>query len=119
MTRERRKTNRLPIDVRISLKAVEIGSQKGINDLSVDVVNISRGGIAFLSTAKLAMNTYFDTTITLWTKEKIDTVIEIVRMEDAGDDGTLYGCRFIGLQSSEQLKIQIYEMVSEIEKQGL
>jgi hypothetical protein len=82
-------------------------------------VNISRGGIAFLSAAKLEMNTYFDTTITLWTKEKIHTVVEIVRMEDAGNDGTLYGCRFIGLQSSEQLKIQIYEMVSEIEKQGL
>lgn len=119
MTQERRKTNRLPIDVKISLKAVGIGSQGEVNDLSVDVVNISRGGIAFVSSAKLSMNTYFDTTITLWTKEKIDTVVEIMRMEDVGDDGTLYGCRFIGLQSSEQLKIQIYEMVSEIEKQGL
>lgn len=43
-------------------------------------------------------------------------MIEIVRMENYGDEKTLYGCRFIGIMPSDQLKIQIYEMVSEMEK---
>ncbi len=85
-------------------------------EFEVELVNISRGGLAFRSNEKLALNTYYDTTIVLWTKEKFQTVIEIVRMENYGDEKTLYGCRFIGIMPSDQLKIQIYEMVSEMEK---
>ncbi len=119
MTQERRKSNRMDINVIIKLNSVQSkGNTEHLNkeEIDVDVVNISRGGLAFRSDEKLALNTYYDTTIELWTKEKFQTVIEIVRMENYGDEKTLYGCRFIGIMPSDQLKIQIYEMVSEMEK---
>lgn len=119
MTQERRKSNRMDINVKIKLNSVKTNANT-VNlkqeEFEVELVNISRGGLAFRSNEKLALNTYYDTTIVLWTKEKFQTVIEIVRMENYGDEKTLYGCRFIGIMPSDQLKIQIYEMVSEMEK---
>lgn len=109
----------MDINVLIKLNSVKNNANTANlkqEEFEVELVNISRGGLAFRSNEKLALNTYYDTTIVLWTKEKFQTVIEIVRMENYGDEKTLYGCRFIGIMPSDQLKIQIYEMVSEMEK---
>lgn len=118
MTQERRKSNRMDIDVRIQLNSVR--NKGNLNALKkeafdVEVINISKDGLAFQCSEKLELNTYYDTTVLLWTKEKFQTVIEIVRMENYGEEETLYGCRFIGIMPSDQLKIQIYEMISEQE----
>lgn len=120
MTQERRRANRMDINVSIKLSSVRNkGNLDGLkNDaFEVEVVNLSKDGLAFKSSEKLELNTYYDTTVLLWTKEKFQTVIEIVRMENYGEEQTLYGCRFIGIMPSDQLKIQIYEMVSEMEDQ--
>ncbi len=120
MTQERRKSNRMDIDVVIKLNSVK---SKSVRDdlkkeaFDVELVNISKDGLAFRSDEKLELNTFYDTTILLWTKEKFQTIIEIIRMENYGNERTLYGCRFIGILPSDQLKIQIYEMVSEMENQ--
>lgn len=118
MTQERRKANRMDINASIKLSSVRNkGNLKNLNcnEFEVEVVNLSKDGLAFKSPEKLELNTYYDTTVLLWTKEKFQTVIEIVRMENYGEEQTLYGCRFIGIMPSDQLKIQIYEMVNEIE----
>jgi hypothetical protein len=118
MTQERRRANRMDINACIKLSSVRNkGNLDGLkNDaFEVEVVNLSKDGLAFKSSEKLELNTYYDTTVLLWTKEKFQTVIEIVRMENYGEEQTLYGCRFIGIMPSDQLKIQIYEMVSEME----
>lgn len=114
---ERRKSSRMKIDVSIQLNSVKNGDAdtKNLNKeaFTVEVVNLSKDGIGFTTTEKLELNTFYDTTIVLWTKETFDTIIEIVRMENYGDGPTLYGCRFVGIMPSDQLKIQIYEMVNE------
>lgn len=118
MTQERRKSNRMDIDVSIQLNSVRnTGDMSRLNQevFDVEVVNISKDGLAFKSKEKLELNTYYDTTVLLWTREKFQTIIEIVRMENYGDEATLYGCRFIGIMPSDQLKIQIYEMVSDLD----
>lgn len=114
---ERRRSNRMKIDVSIKLNSVKNGAAdiERLNKeaITVDLVNLSKDGLAFTSEEKLELNTFYDTSIVLWTKEKFDSVIEIVRMENMGNGPTLYGCRFIGIMPSDQLKIQIYEMVNE------
>lgn len=114
---ERRRSNRMKIDVSIKLNSVKNGDAdiKHLNKeaITVDLVNLSKDGLAFTSEEKLELNTFYDTSIVLWTKEKFDSVIEIVRMENMGNGPTLYGCRFIGIMPSDQLTIQIYEMVNE------
>ena len=115
MTQERRKSNRMDIDVRIKLNSVK--TKRDTSDLNKDefevkLINVSRDGLAFGCTEKLQLNTYYDTTITLWTKEKFETVIEIVRVEKpSADNSDIYGCKFIGILPTDQMKIQIYEMV--------
>lgn len=116
---ERRRSNRMKIDVTIKLNSVKNGefdtTRLKKEAFMVDVVNISKGGLAFKSEEKLELNTYYDTTMVLWTKETFKTVIEIVRMENYGEGPTVYGCRFIGIMPSDELKIQIYEMINENE----
>ena len=54
--------------------------------------------------------------IILWTKETFQSVIEIVRMENLdNDEETVYGCRFIGIRPADQLKIQIYEILNDVD----
>lgn len=106
----------MDIDVRIKLSTVDNNSANVISDreIDVDVVNLSKDGLAFVSDEKFELNTYYDTEVLLWTKEKIQTVLEVVRTETHEDGRTLFGCRFIGIMPADQLKIQIYEMVSEL-----
>lgn len=114
---ERRKSNRMKIDVTIKLDPVKNGASDTTNlkqdEFTVELVNLSKDGLAFKSYEDLRLNTYYDTNVVLWTKETFESVIEIVRMENYGEGPTLYGCRFIGIMPSDQLKIQIYEMINE------
>lgn len=114
MAQERRRANRMDIDVTIKINSVNGANDGTEKKIDVEVVNLSKDGLAFVSKDKLELNTFYDTTVLLWTKEKFDSVIEIVRAEETEDGETLYGCRFIGIMPSDQLKIQIYEMVNEL-----
>ena len=111
---EKRRSKRMDINVTIKLNELNSGpisESVNRNSIEVVVVNISKDGLAFRSEEKLELNTFYDANVILWTKETVDTVIEIVRMENLGNEPTLYGCRFIGMLPADQLKIQIYEMV--------
>ncbi len=116
---EKRKSKRLDIDVKIKLNPVK--NIKNVQDLKkedidVTLVNISREGLAFKSAEELKLNTYYDVNIILWTKETFQSVIEIVRMENLdNDEETVYGCRFIGIRPADQLKIQIYEILNDVD----
>ncbi|MBE5926672.1 MAG: PilZ domain-containing protein [Lachnospiraceae bacterium] len=113
---ERRRSKRMDINVTIKLNELKSGTvSEGANknEIEVAIVNISKDGLAFRTEEKLELNTFYDANVVLWTKETIQTVIEIVRMENYGDEATLYGCRFIGVLPADQLKIQIYEMVQD------
>jgi len=118
MTQERRRSNRMSLDVRIKLNSVRNpNSKENINkeEFEVEVHNLSKDGIAIKTPEELELNSFYDTTISLWTKEKFQTVLEIVRQEKLDDNCNLYGCRFIGIMPSDQLKIQIYEMLNDRE----
>ena len=115
---EKRKSTRMELDAVVKLNQVK--SQKGTEGLKkepfdVHVLNLSRGGIAFESKEELRLNTFYDVEIKLWTKTSFNSVIEVVRMENMGEENTIYGCRFIGIKPSAELEIQIYEMLQGIE----
>ena len=118
---EKRRSKRLDIDVKIKLD--EVKNHKNVdgiskNDIDVNLVNLSRDGLAFKCKDELKLNTFFDVNIILWTKERFRSVIEIVRMENENleaDGEILYGCRFIGIKPADQLKIQIYEILNDME----
>lgn len=115
-TQEKRRSKRMGINVKIKLQKVSSNpAPLGLKqeEFEVSVVNISKDGMAFRSKEFLALNSFYDTKVVLWTKESFDTVIEIVRMENLGEEETLYGCRFVGISAADQFKIDVYQIVSE------
>lgn len=114
---EKRWAKRLVMDARIKLNSIRGGKALGEikqDAFDVDVVNISKGGMAFTTDEILPLNSYYDVHVVLWSKDSFEAVIEVIRMErEAENDKILYGCKFIGLCASDQFKIDVYQIVSE------
>lgn len=112
---EKRKSKRTDVDVTISLRSLDDRYVSGYSGdtIDVNVINISKDGIAFKSEYEFKLNTYHDTVITLDNKESFETVIEIVRMENMGELETTYGCRFVGINSEDRFKIEVYQIIYE------
>ena len=101
---EKRRSKRMDIDVTISLKAIENGDNSG-KTYDVEVMNISKGGMAFKCDEELVIHGFYDTQITIWTKEKINTVIEVLHKDEES-----YGAKFVGMPAADQFKIEVYEL---------
>lgn len=103
---EKRRSKRMDIDVRISLRAIDADDDDDSKTYDVDVINISKGGIAFKCDDDICVNGFYDTQITIWTKEKINAVIHVLRK--SGDNS--YGGKFVGMSASDLFKIEVYEL---------
>lgn len=101
---EKRRSKRMSINVKISLKAIEGNGVAG-KIYEVEVINISRGGIAFKCDEELVINGFYDTQITIWTQERINTVIKVLHK-----DRDVYGGKFVGMAAADQFKIEVYEL---------
>lgn len=114
---EKRWSKRMDINATIKLKTIRndrMVFEPNKEEFEVDVINISKGGMAFRTKELLPLNSYYDAKVILWTKDTFDAVLEIIRMENEDVEGeTTYGCRFIGLNPAEQFKIDVYEIVNE------
>lgn len=115
--KEKRWSKRMEINATIKLKTIRNDKmlfEPKLEEFEVDVINISKGGMAFRTGEMLPLNSYYDAKVVLWTKDSFDAVIEVIRMENEDIEGdTTYGCRFIGLNPAEQFKIDVYEIVHE------
>lgn len=110
---EKRKHKRLDIDVSIELERLDEDGITTLKFVHVDVTDISRSGIGFKANRELEIGTYYDTKIQIWTKEVVDTVVEIVRSEKT-EDGYKYGGVFIGMTDTDALKIDIYQIFNDL-----
>ncbi len=112
---EKRKSRRTDVNVYISLRQLDDKYVSGYagDTVDVNVINISKDGMAFKSDYKFKSNTYYDTVVILANKERFATVIEIIRMSNSGDAETTYGCRFVGISKEDQFKIEVYQIVDE------
>ncbi len=100
---EKRRYERLPI--KLKLEVSKLFKQDGINidaiDTEIEVFDISKAGIGFMSTSKFPLGYYFNATIEfLNTDELILSVVKILHCTDIGSEaGFRYGCEFVGLPS--------------------
>lgn len=115
---EKRWAKRMDINANIKLQSIRnnrnVAFELNKNEIEVEVINISKGGIAFKTAEFLPLNSYYEAKIVLWTRENFDSIIEIVRMENDGtDERNTYGCKFVGLSPADQFKIDVYQIVNE------
>lgn len=110
---EKRRNKRLDLGVDVQLERLDEAGVTTLKYVHVDVTDISKSGIGFRCQNKLDIGSYYDTKIQIWTKEVIDSVIEIVRC-DSNEDGYRYGAVFIGMPDTDALKIDIYQMFNDL-----
>lgn len=99
---EKRKNVRLPI--KLTLEVSNLFKQDGIHiddlDTEIEVFDISKAGIGFMSESKLPVDYYFNATLEFEnTHEIILSVVKILYVTPIGGSGFRYGCEFIGLPS--------------------
>ena len=109
---EKRRSKRLDLSVKIELSRIDQKDVTTIQYATVQVTDISKTGLGFISSRELEMGQYFDARIQIWTKEVIDVVLEVVRCEKV-EGGYKYGCFFVGMTDTDALKIEIYQMFNE------
>ncbi len=110
---ERRNSKRLDLDVAVEFERLDNDGITTVKFVHVNVTDLSKHGIGFNAIQKLEVGTYYDVKLEIWTKEVIDTVIEVVRREETAD-GYHYGGTFVGMTETDTLKIEIYQILYEI-----
>lgn len=113
---EKRKRKRLELTVTLKLEYLNDNSEKASKEVNIEVSDISSGGMGFRSNEKLDADGFYDTQMVIWTKEVIPCVIHIVREAQNADGSYQYGGVFVGMNEIDQRKIDIYQMIAELQQ---
>ncbi|MGN0167189.1 MAG: PilZ domain-containing protein [Acetatifactor sp.] len=106
---ERRKHKRSELSSRIVIKRLD---GNGNNEVSIEIVDVSRTGIGFDCPEVLQIGEVYEAYLTIWTKEVIHAFLQIVRIELKS--GTYsYGAVFIGMPEMDSARIETYQTVNE------
>lgn len=96
---ERRRAKRLPTT--LSLEILNLYKQDNVlvSNLHapIEVINVSKTGIGFLSESVLPIGYYFNANINLGNEDTLHCVVQIVRRQTGEDNKTIYGCSFVGM----------------------
>ena len=113
---EKRRAKRLDIDVKVEIERLDQENITTVKFMEVDVTNISKTGLGFrVKGIEFKEGACFDAKIQIWTKETIDTVFKVVRVNKLEDDVYEYGCIFVGMTDTDALKIEIYQLFNDVE----
>lgn len=117
---ERRRYRRLPIELHLAISHMFRQDYEEIVglDAEVNVFDISKSGIGFISRAELPLNYYFDAKIVLGEKDFFSTVVKVIRKNTEEDSEFVYGAEFVGLAPFLADKVDAYERKSKISDNG-
>lgn len=109
---ERRKHRRLPIFLQLEINQLFKQDNEIITNLEeeIEVINISKTGIGFISKANLPLDYYFNAKIEFDKTQFFYCVLKIIRREEH-ESGTMYGCEFVGLAEFLSRKVDDYEKI--------
>jgi hypothetical protein len=113
---EKRKNKRLDIGVKVEIERIDEANVTTVKYMEVEVTNISKTGLAFrVPDVEFEEGACFDAKIQIWTKETIDTIFKVVRVNKLEDGTYEYGCIFVGMTETDALKIEIYQLFNDAE----
>ncbi len=96
---ERRRAKRMPVT--LSLDILNLYKQDNIlvSNLHapIEVINISKTGIGFMSESILPLGYYFNANINLNNEDTLRCVVKIIRSQPSEGNKFLYGCEFVGM----------------------
>lgn len=106
---ERRKSKRTPIQSKILIKRLDNGSNQ---EVDIEVTDISKTGVGFTCKEALTISTVYESYLTIWTKEVLHAVLEIVRIVKL-EDTIAYGAIFVGMPEMDASRIETYQTIEE------
>ena len=86
---ERRRTKRIDVEANLSIRPITDQDTKE-EFIAVHATNVSSGGIAFKTKDVLPLHSFYDMLLEMSGCDKIETVIEVVRIASQDEDGTEY-----------------------------
>ncbi len=100
MMEEKRRSRRLPVQLFLDVSALFKQDNVKVENVHapIEVIDISKSGIGFLSTSILPVGYYFNAKLQLGQNDSIlHCVIRIVRNQVTEEGKFQYGCEFIGM----------------------
>lgn len=96
---DRRKAKRMPFTVSLEINNLYKQDNVLVSDIQapIEVVNISKTGLGFITSSVLPLGYYFDANINMNDENTLHCVIQIIRSHATEDGKTMYGCSFVGM----------------------
>lgn len=110
---DRRKDKRMPFTVSLEINNLYKQDNVLVTDIQapIEVINISKSGLGFVTTSVLPLGYYFDANINLNNNDStLHCVIQILRSQSTSDGKTLYGCSFVGMADILSFIFEEYDM---------
>lgn len=100
VTLEKRRSKRIPVHLHLEISSL-FNQDNGLVTIAntpIEVINISRTGIGFITESMLPTGFYFNACLQFNSEDsKLYCVVKILRSEFAGGNSTIYGCEFVGI----------------------
>ncbi|MBO7402339.1 MAG: PilZ domain-containing protein [Lachnospiraceae bacterium] len=116
---EKRREKRLEASLSLQISSLFKQDNVLVNniDAPIEVINISRGGIGFVSESELPLGFYFNANINLGDDDaSLYCVVKIIRKETREDGKTIYGCELVGMAPVLSYIFENYEKSLEEKK---
>ena len=98
---EKRRAKRIQVELNLKISSLFMQDNIKVENINapINVVNISRGGIGFITESVLPLDYYFNATLNLGDgpDATLYCVVKIIRNKELADGMHLYGCEMIGL----------------------
>lgn len=110
---DKRRDRRMPIELYLTISDLfcQDNVKANISEADIEVVNISKQGIGFISQSTLPLNYYFNAKLVLGKPDNIIySVIKIIRVQKKSN-GFTYGCEFVGLPDILYPAFEQYEQL--------
>jgi hypothetical protein len=109
------KRRSLRTEMQASLVMTRLDKKDG-EQVPIEVVDLSKKGIGFLSDRDLEKGTVYECNLIIWTKETIKTFVEIVRCDKSSGGSHRYGGSFVGMSEVDAQRISVYQTVEELKQ---
>ena len=97
---EKRRAKRMQVELNLRISSLFMQDNVKVEniDAPINVIDISKGGIGFISESILPLDYYFNATINLGDESAtLYCVVKIIRSKVLEDGMHLYGCELIGV----------------------